>query len=127
MTYIEPGSDPYGQIPALDADAHHSVDWDRVRATIRRLRPIRALAVVSVGLFPAVVWCNQIAEPMAAELSVHAAFAAAFVTSLACAVGFAMGGRIRRWISSVVLFAAVGGTLIAEPTRQLIAAWIVGA
>ncbi|MFJ4777399.1 hypothetical protein [Streptomyces sp. NPDC088762] len=124
---VDHGSDGSDHIPVLAPSAHHAVNWDRVRATIRRLRPLRALALLSVGLFPAVVWCNRVAEPLSAERSVHIAFAAAFITSLACGLGFAMGGRIRRWISSVVLFAAVGGTLLATPTRHLIAAWIVGA
>ncbi|MGE7385591.1 hypothetical protein ACQKM2_08940 [Streptomyces sp. NPDC004126] len=73
------------------------------------------------------MWSEQVALRLAEERSVHTAFAAAFITSLACAVGFATGGTVRRWISSLVLFAAVGGTLLAEPTRNLIAIWIVGA
>lgn len=84
-------------------------------------------AVLGAGLFPAVVWCNRVAEPLSTERSVHIAFAAAFVTSIGCAVAFASGGRIRRWVASITLFAAVGGTLLADPTRHLIATWIVGA
>ncbi|AXE23550.1 hypothetical protein C0216_08810 [Streptomyces globosus] len=127
MAYISPDSDRSEHIPTLAPDAHHAVDWDRVRVTIRRLRPLRAIAVLSAGLFPAVVWCNQVAEPLAADENVHVGFAAAFITSLLCGFGFAAGGRIRRWVTSVVLFAAVGGTLLAEPTRHLITAWIVEA
>ncbi|MFJ8209703.1 hypothetical protein [Streptomyces sp. NPDC096033] len=127
MSQIAHDPDQSGRIPTLDPDAHRAVDWTRVRATIRRLRPLRAVAVLCVGLFPAVVWCNRVAEPLSAGRSVHTAFGTAFITSLVCAVGFASGGRIRRWVSAVVLFAAVGGTLLAAPTRNLIAAWIVGA
>ncbi|MFF2191719.1 hypothetical protein [Streptomyces sp. NPDC058157] len=124
MPHIAPDPD---HIPILAPNAHHAVDWDRVRSTIRRLRPLRAVTVLGVGLFPAVVWCNRVAEPLSAERSVHTAFAVAFVTSLGCGVGFAMGGRIRRWVASITLFAAIGGTLLADPTRHLIATWIVGA
>ncbi|MER6218258.1 hypothetical protein ABT213_29930 [Streptomyces sp. NPDC001674] len=127
MTYIEHDSGHTEHIPVLAPDAHHAIDWNRFRATIRRLRPVRAIAVLSAGLFPAVVWCNRVAEPLSSARSVHTAFAVAFVTSLLCGVGFASGGRIRRWGSSIVLFAAVGGTLLADPTRHLIATWIVGA
>ncbi|MEU4953437.1 hypothetical protein [Streptomyces lavendulae] len=80
-----------------------------------------------MGMLPAVAWAERVAAPVAIERSVDTAFAIAFVTSMVCAVGMATGGRIRRWASAVVLFAAVGGTLISAPTRHLIAAWIVGA
>ncbi|MFF0550802.1 hypothetical protein ACFYUL_17780 [Streptomyces sp. NPDC004311] len=127
MTYIAHEPDQSDNIPVLAPDAHHAVDWARVRSTIRRLRPLRTVAVLGAGLFPAVVWCNCVAEPLSAERSVHIAFAAAFIASLVCGVGFASGGRIRRWVASITLSAAVGGTLLAAPTRNLIAAWIVGA
>ncbi|MFD4243266.1 hypothetical protein ACFWP3_16945 [Streptomyces sp. NPDC058525] len=114
-------------ITVLAPDAHHSVDWDRVRATVRRLRPLRALAVLGVGLFPAVQWSNHVTYRMTAAVGVDTAFAVGCLTAVVSAVGCATGGRIRRWASAVLLVAAVGGTLIAEPTRHLIAAWIVGA
>ncbi|MET8296368.1 hypothetical protein ABZW02_20175 [Streptomyces sp. NPDC005180] len=114
-------------IPVLASDAHHAVDWERVRAAVRHLRPLRAVVVVSLGLLPAVVWCNRIAEPMAAEIGVHSAAAAGTVTAVAALVGVAGGGRIRRWVAALLLVATVGGTLLADPTRHLIASWIVGA
>ncbi|OEJ34201.1 hypothetical protein [Streptomyces subrutilus] len=127
MTQIAHDSDHSEHIPALTPDAHHTVDWDRIRVTVRAIRPVRLVVMVAAGLFPAVVWCDRVAEPLAAERSVDTAFAAAFIASLVGGVLFAAGGRIRRWAGSLLLFAAVGGTLLAAPTRHLIAAWIVGA
>ncbi|WP_060178024.1 hypothetical protein [Streptomyces sp. IMTB 1903] len=123
MTYIPHDPD---HIPVLAPDHHHSVDWDRVRATIRRLRPLRAITVLSAGFFPAVVWCNKVAEPLAAGRGTDTAFAAAFLTSMISAVGMATGGTVRRFAFGVLLFSAVGGTLLADPTRRLIAGWVIG-
>ncbi|KJY37149.1 hypothetical protein [Streptomyces katrae] len=123
---LPPQQEP-AHIPVLTPDAHHAVDWDRVRATIRRLRPLRALAVTAVGLYPAVMWCNRIAGPLAAERGVHTAFAAGAITTVVCAVGVASGGGLRRWIAGLGLVGAMGGTLLADPTRHLVVTWIVGA
>ncbi|MDD9376498.1 hypothetical protein M8Z33_07395 [Streptomyces sp. ZAF1911] len=114
-------------IPVRASDAHHAVDWERVRAAVRRLRPVRLLVVVGAGLYPAVVWCSRVTEPLAAERGVDAAFAVGAVTAVVCVVGLAGGGALRRWVAGLVLCAAVGGTLLAAPTRQLISTWIVGA
>ncbi|MET9730632.1 hypothetical protein ABZZ79_08215 [Streptomyces sp. NPDC006458] len=126
MTYIEHGADHSEPIPTLASTAHHTVDWDRTRAAARTLRPIRSLSLLALGVVPALLWAEQVATPIA-ETSVDTAFAAAFLTSGICAVGIATGGRIRRWALSALLVAAVGGTLLAAPTRHLISAWIVGA
>ncbi|MFB6518730.1 hypothetical protein [Streptomyces sp. NPDC056401] len=115
------------RVPTLAPDAHHSVDWARVRTTVRALHPVRTLFLMCAAMLPAVAWAERIATPVANERGVDTAFSIAFVVSMIGAVSIATGGRIRRWVSAVVLFAAVGGTLIAEPTRHLIAAWIVGA
>ncbi|MFG2716582.1 hypothetical protein ACGFX2_39625 [Streptomyces goshikiensis] len=105
----------------------HAVDWERVRAAVRAVRPVRTLTVIGLGTLPAWVWADRLAGPMSEAVSVHAAFATAVMTSGLAAVGAATGGRIRRWVCAALLVAAVGGTLIAEPTRLLVAAWIVGA
>ncbi|MFZ3497143.1 hypothetical protein ACODT5_28635 [Streptomyces sp. 5.8] len=115
------------RIPVLTPDAHHSIDWNRVRATVRALRPVRTLTLISAAMFPAVVWAEQVAIPVSAEVGVNTAFAIACITSTVCAVGMATGGRIRRWASAALLMAAVGGTLLAAPTRHLMTIWIVGA
>ncbi|MCX4783323.1 hypothetical protein [Streptomyces sp. NBC_01264] len=115
------------RFPSCPPDAHHAVDWARVKRSIRALRPVRSAGVVSVGLFGAVVWAERVAAPVAAARSVDTAFAIAFWVSMVCAIGMATGSRMRRWSSAVLLFAAVGGTLLAAPTRHLISAWIVGA
>lgn len=129
MSHIEVdhGSDGSDRIPVLAPNAGHTVDWARVRTTIRTLRPVRTLSAMCVGMLPAVAWAERVAAPVAAARSVDTAFAVAFIASMLCAVGMATGGQIRKWASAVLLFAAVGGTLIAAPTRHLIAAWIVGA
>ncbi|MFJ8213224.1 hypothetical protein [Streptomyces sp. NPDC096033] len=129
MTKIDwhsiPQQDPQ-PVPVLAPDAHRVVDWDRVRRTVRAVHPVRCLVVIGAGLYPAVVWCNRVAEPLS-ERSVHTAFAAGAVTSAVCLVGLLGGGVLRKWASAILLFAAVGGTLLADPTRNLIATWIVGA
>ncbi|MFD9621880.1 hypothetical protein ACFWB2_32030 [Streptomyces virginiae] len=114
-------------IPVLAPDAHHAVDWARVRAAVRAVRPMRTLTVVGVGLFPAVLWSEHVAYRMTSEVGVDSAFAVGCLTATVCAVGMATGGRTRRWAFAVLLFAAVGGTLISAPTRHLITTWIVGA
>ncbi|MEV6682233.1 hypothetical protein AB0N09_36035 [Streptomyces erythrochromogenes] len=106
---------------------NNAVDWDRVRAAIRRARPVRTLTVIGLGTLPALVWADRVAGPVAANVSVHAAFSTAVITSVITGVGAVTGGRIRRWACAALLVAAVGGTLIAEPTRLLVASWIVGA
>lgn len=120
-------STDYEPVPTLAPDAHHTVDWDRVRATIRRVRPVRLAVVAGLGLLPAVVWCNRVALPLAAGPGVDTAFAAGVVGLALGAIGLAGGGRIRRWISAALFVAALGGTLLAAPTRNLISIWIVGA
>ena len=105
----------------------HAVDWDRVRAAVRAARPVRTAAVLGAGVLPAVAWADRVAGPMCAAVSVDAAFATAVMTSVLALVGAVTGGRIRRWVCAALLVAAVGGTLIAEPTRHLVAVWIVGA
>lgn len=124
---LDHGQGGADRIPVLAPDAQHTVDWGRVRATVRALHPVRSLSVMCVGMLPAVVWADRVATPVAAARSVDTAFAITFVTSMICAVGMATGGRIRKWTSAVLLFAAVGGTLISAPTRHLITTWIVGA
>ncbi|MFE2305009.1 hypothetical protein [Streptomyces sp. NPDC059411] len=127
MSHIDVDHGRPENIPALAPDAHHTIDWDRVRATVRALRPVRTLPLMCAAMLPAVVWAERVAAPVSTERSVDTAFAIAFVTSMVCAVGMATGGRIRRWTSAVLLFAVVGGTLISAPTRNLIVSWIVGA
>ncbi|MFE7268389.1 hypothetical protein ACFU9B_41485 [Streptomyces sp. NPDC057592] len=105
----------------------HAVDWDRVRAAVRAVRPVRSLTVIGLGIGPAWVWADRVAGPVSASVSVYAAFAAAVGVCVVAAVGAACGGRIRRWVCAALLVAAVGGSLIADPTRRLVAAWIVGA
>lgn len=117
----------FDHIPDLDPTDANAVDWDRVRAAIRAVHPLRTLTVIGIATAPAFAWADGVATPMSANVSVDAAFSTAFVTSMVCAIGMATGGRIRRWVSAALLVAAVGGTLISEPTRSLIAAWIVGA
>lgn len=127
MTHIEHGHDRTEQIPTIAPTAHHTVDWDRVRMAVRALRPIRSLSLFALGVAPAMLWAEKVAAPIAREASVDTAFAAAFLTSGICAIGIATGGRIRRWVFGALLVAAVGGTLLASPTRHLISTWIVGA
>ncbi|MCX4547244.1 hypothetical protein [Streptomyces sp. NBC_01565] len=117
----------FDHIPELDPADAKAVDWDRVRAAIKAARPARALTVIGAATVPALVWADRIAVPVTQAVSVDAAFATAFMTSVLCAVGMATGGPIRRWTCAALLVAAIGGTLIAEPTRSLIATWIVGA
>ncbi|WP_327310137.1 hypothetical protein OG730_44025 (plasmid) [Streptomyces sp. NBC_01298] len=114
-------------IPDLDPADANAVDWDRVRAAIRAVRPVRTLTVIGIATAPAFAWADWVATPISANVSVDTAFSTMFVTSMVCAIGMATGGKIRRWLSAVLLLSAVGGTLISEPTRSLIAAWIVGA
>lgn len=121
-------STDYEPVPTLAPDAHHTVDWDRVRATIRWVRPVRLAVVAGLGLPLAVVWCNRVALPLATNgPGVDTAFAAGVVGVALGAIGLAGGGRIRRWISAALFVAALGGTLLAAPTRNLISIWIVGA
>ncbi|WP_331718203.1 hypothetical protein OG280_41655 (plasmid) [Streptomyces virginiae] len=117
----------FDHIPELDPADANAIDWDRVRAAIKAARPVRALTVIGLATVPALVWADRIAVPVTQAVSVDAAFATAFMTSVLCAVGMATGGPIRRWTCAALLVAAIGGTLIAEPTRSLIATWIVGA
>ncbi|MGW6413062.1 hypothetical protein ACWF95_38950 [Streptomyces vinaceus] len=127
MSHIEVDHGHPENIPVLAPDANHAVDWYRVRAAVRALHPFRTLSLMCAAMLPAVAWAEKIATPVATERSVDTAFAIAFVTSMICAVGMATGGRIRRWVSAALLVAAVGGTLISEPTRHLVLTWIVGA
>lgn len=127
MTHIEHGHGHPEQIPTLAPTAHHAVDWDRVRVAVRTLRPVRSLVLLALSAAPALLWAEKVATPIAREASVDTAFAAAFLTSGICVVGIATGGRIRRWVFGALLVAAVGGTLLADPTRHLISTWIVGA
>ncbi|MEU9857242.1 hypothetical protein [Streptomyces sp. NPDC047974] len=124
MTYIEPEPD---HIPTLAPNSHHTVDWDRVRAAVRALRPVRSLTLLALATAPAFLWAEHVATPVSQDMGVDTAFAAAFLTSGICAVGIATGGRIRRFLFAALLVAAVGGTLLADPTRNLISTWIVGA
>ncbi|MCX5079380.1 hypothetical protein OHA84_38705 [Streptomyces sp. NBC_00513] len=117
----------FDHIPELDPTNAHAVDWDRVRAAIKAARPVRTLTVIGLATVPALVWADRVAVPVTEAVSVDAAFSTAFITSMVCAIGMATGGRVRRWACAALLVAAIGGTLIAEPTRSLIAAWIVGA
>ncbi|MFD5110350.1 hypothetical protein [Streptomyces cinereoruber] len=109
---------------ASDDDA---VDWERVRAAVRRARPVRSLLVLGAGVLPALWWAHGVAAPLADRVSVDAAWAAGVLGAGIGAVGVVSGGRLRRWMSAALLMAAVGGTLLAGPTRTLIATWIVGA
>lgn len=127
MAHIEHGHDHPEHIPTLAPTAHHTVDWDRVRMAVRAVRPVRSLSLLALGVAPALLWAEKVATPIAREASVDTAFAAAFLISGICAVGIATGGRIRRWIFGALLVSAVGGTLLADPTRHLISTWIVGA
>lgn len=117
----------FDHIPDLDPTDANAVNWDRVRAAIKAARPVRTLTVIGAATVPALVWADRVAVPVTEAISVDAAFATAFMTSVLCAVGMATGGRIRRWVFAALLVAAVGGTLIADPTRSLISTWIVGA
>ncbi|MEU8545309.1 hypothetical protein AB0C52_35800 [Streptomyces sp. NPDC048717] len=114
-------------IPDRDPASDNAVDWDRVRASIKALRPVRALFVLGLAPFPALLWAERVAVPVTRNLGADGAFATAFMTSALCAIGMATGGRIRRWVLGALLVAAVGGTLIADPTRHLVATLIVGA
>jgi hypothetical protein len=124
---------PVWSLPDVDEIADrapsdaHAVDWERVRSAVRAVRPVRTLTVLGLGSLPALVWADRVAGPLSAAVSVHTAFAAAVVASGLAVVGVVNGGRFRRWVCAALLVAAVGGTLIAEPTRHLVAAWIVGA
>ncbi|MFG2754695.1 hypothetical protein [Streptomyces xanthophaeus] len=114
------------EIADRDPSDANAVDWDRVRAAIRRARPLRTLAVIGLGSLPAFVWADRVASPVAANVSVDTAFSTAVITSVIAGVGAVTGGRIRRWACAALLVAAVGGTLMADPTRLLVASWIVG-
>jgi hypothetical protein len=114
-------------IPDRDPADVHLIDWDRVRTAVRAVHPVRTLVLLGVAVFPAFVWAQRVAEPMAKDISVDSAFAASVVTSAVAGVGAVCGGRIRRWACAALLVAVVGGTLIADPTRHLISSWIVGA
>ncbi|MGW1186301.1 hypothetical protein ACWD7Y_32760 [Streptomyces drozdowiczii] len=105
----------------------HALDWDRIRAAIRAVRPVRCLTVIGLGFGPAWLWADRVAGPVSAAVSADTAFAAAVAACGIAAVGAATGGRVRRWVCAALLVAAVGGSLIADPTRHLVAAWIVGA
>ncbi|MCX5207709.1 hypothetical protein OG897_40720 [Streptomyces sp. NBC_00237] len=118
---------PVNAIPDRDPSDDHLIDWDRVRAAVRAVHPVRTLAVVGVGVWPAFMWAERVAGPMARDVSVDAAFAVAVVTSVVAGVGIAAGRGFRRWACAALLVAIVGGTLLAAPTRNLIASWIVGA
>ncbi|WKV76609.1 hypothetical protein AW27_034230 (plasmid) [Streptomyces sp. PCS3-D2] len=120
-------SENFDDIPDLDPTDANAINWDRVRAAVKAARPLRTLTIIGAATLPALIWAEEVALPVTKELSVDAAFATAFMTSVLCAVGMATGGRIRRWVSAALLVAAVGGTLIADPTRSLISTWIVGA
>ena len=115
------------KIPVRAPSDAHTVDWDRVRSAVRAARPVQALAVLGAGVLPALVWADRVAGPMCAAGDVDAAFAAAVMATALAVVGAVTGGRMRRWMCAALLVAAVGGTLIAEPTRHLVAAWIVRA
>ena len=104
----------------------HTVDWDRVRSAVRAARPVQALAVLGAGVLPAVVWADRVAGPMSAAAGADAAFSMGFMASVFAGLGALTGGRVRRWMCAALLVAAVGGTLIAEPTRHVMAAMFVG-
>ncbi|MFZ3475196.1 hypothetical protein ACODT3_41235 [Streptomyces sp. 4.24] len=117
-------SDPVGtdpdQIPDLAPDHDHTLDWDRIRAA----RPLRKIALVAAASLPAMAWADWVATPISEAVTVDAAFSVAFITSMVCALGMLSGGPLRRFLLSWLLIAAVGGTLISDPTRHLIAAFV---
>ena len=115
------------EIADRDPSDAHAVDWDRVKAAVRRARPVRTLAVIGAGVAPAWMWAVRVAAPMSEAVSVHATYATAVLTAAVAVAGAVNGGPARRLVCALLLVAAVGGTLIAEPTRLLVAAWIVGA
>ncbi|MFD3518491.1 hypothetical protein [Streptomyces sp. NPDC058657] len=117
---------PVDSIPDRDPSDDHLIDWDRVKSAVRAVHPVRALAVVGVGLLPAWVWAERVAEPMTREMSVDAAFAGGLVTAVIAGVGAVSGRGLRRWVCAALVVAVVGGTLIADPTRHLVSTWIVG-
>ncbi|MFJ8570423.1 hypothetical protein [Streptomyces sp. NPDC093514] len=125
--WSDPAYAPVDSIPVRAPSDDDAIDWERVRAAVRRVRPVRTLALLGVGVLPALWWAHGVTAPIAAQVSVDAAWAAGVLGAGIAAVGAAAGGRVRRWVSAALLVAAVGGTLIAEPTRHLVAAWIVGA
>ncbi|MFE2553616.1 hypothetical protein ACFXGI_34550 [Streptomyces sp. NPDC059355] len=125
--WSDPVYAPVDSIADRASSADDAIDWERVRAAVRRVRPVRTLAVAGLGVLPALWWAQGVTVPLAAQVSVDAAWAAGVLGAGIAAVGAATGGRVRRWVSAALLVAAVGGTLIAGPTRHLVAAWIVGA
>lgn len=116
----------YDSVPTLAPDHHHTVDWARVRATIKRLHLVR-LGVAAAIAWPCMgVWADHVATPLAVKSSPDTAFAAGVAVTLAC-LPFLRAGRVRRAIAALVLVSVIGGTLAADETRALISAWIVGA
>ncbi|MEV6332283.1 hypothetical protein [Streptomyces sp. NPDC051909] len=125
--WSDPAYAPLDSIADRAPSDDDAVDWERVRAAVRRARPVRTLTVLGAGVLPALWWAHGVAVPLSVEMSVDTAWAAGVLGTGIAAVGIATGGRVRRWVSAALLMAAMGGTLIAEPTRQLVTAWIVGA
>lgn len=125
--WSDPVYTPVDSIADRAASADDAVDWERVRGAVRRIRPVRTLVACGLGVLPAMWWAHGVAVPLSVGMSVDTAWAAGVLGAGIGAVGFAAGGRVRRWVSAALLMAAVGGTLIAEPTRDLVAAWVVGA
>lgn len=115
------------QIPDRAPSDDHAVDWDRVRSAVRAARPVRAVTMLGLGVPLAMAWAEWVTRPVCIAVDAETAYGASVMASLLAMAGAVRRGRIRRRACAALLVAAVGGTLIVEPTRHLVTAWIVGA
>ncbi|KDN84393.1 hypothetical protein [Kitasatospora cheerisanensis] len=97
---------PQPVIPVLPPDHHHTVDWAKVRRTVKAV--VRPSTVTGAALSP---FYAHWALPLAVQHGPYALGGLAFILTIYAAVG----GQIGRWIVVVVLVAAGLGTLLLAP------------
>lgn len=115
-------------IPQLPADHHNTVDWQRVKRSLRALRPQHPLktgATVAAGAILGPWWTTYVVTPLIDRYGPAAAVGMACMASVYASVAIAKTRPIIRLTLAIALVATVTGTLYAAPVRDLIAAWIM--